>query len=336
MGVQGSRRSADRSQLSYLHSPSAPACLVCFASWTVPADGDAAAAPTGRRTRWGWFIARNSERYPQPIAHCPHPAPCHFAIANIPPTMSSGGPGHFQEPSALYSFSPLEDSLSNALAGSIHQKGNRLPTIQPASPPNKGAPHSATTPNRAALFPIARGHPHATAIASSGSSTTESLSELTSSSSRDSLPTPPGRNGPTTPQKQARNNRRKPSNKSSGRWSRGGGSSDDTGSDRKPPTSQPAEPAQSAAQSPQSASKTRQRPYIATNNASTTQTRFMATAFGGPSGDSRRGVVSPRPKGRGMTMPHVHVPASSLTGPHRSEEHSLPQCHHLRTLSVRE
>ncbi|KNG45647.1 pab-dependent poly -specific ribonuclease subunit pan3 [Stemphylium lycopersici] len=224
-------------------------------------------------------------------------------MANIPPAMSSGGPGHFQEPPALYSFSPLEDSLSNALAGSIHQKGSRLPTIQPASPPNKGAPPSATAPSRAALFPIARGQPHATAVASSASSATESLSELTtllssSSSSRDSLPTPPGRNGPTTPQKQARNNRRKQSNKSSGRWSRGAGSSDDTGSDRKPPTSQPAEPAQSAAQSPQSASKTRQRPYIATNKAPTTHTRFMATAFGAPSGDSRRGVVSPRPKGR--------------------------------------
>jgi hypothetical protein len=31
----------------------------------------------------------------------------------------------------------------------------------------------------------------------------------------------------------------------------------------------------------------------------------MATTFGGPSGDSRRGVVSPRPKGRGMTQLHL-------------------------------
>ena len=239
--------------------------------------------------------------------------------------MSSGGPGNFQEPSAFYSFSSLMGPLSNTFPGNIHHnKVTKLPTIQPASPPNKGAPHSSTSPNQPAFFPIHRGHPHATVIASSGSSTTESFSEVTSSSSRDSLPTPQGRNGPTTPQKQARNNRRKQSNKSNGRWSRGGGSSDDTGSDRKPPTSQPAELAQSAASSPQSASKTRQHSYIATNNPTSSQTRFMATAFGGPSGDSRRGVVSPRPKGRGMSQPHMHVLAPNLTGLCRSKEHSLP------------
>lgn len=301
--MQGSRRSAARPQLSHPHTPGARACLVCLVSWTVPADGEAAAAPTRRRcTRWGWLIGRNSERY---SPNCPCPAPCHSTIANIPPAMSPGGPGNLQAPSAFYSFSPLMDSLSNGLAGNIHQKGSRLPTIQPASPPTKGAPHASTPPNRPAFFPVPRGNPHATFTASSGSSTTESFSEVTSSSSsRDSLPTPQGRNGPTTPQKQARNNRRKQSNKSSGRWSRGGGSSDDTGSDRKPPTSQPAaESAQSAAPSPQSASKTRQHSHIATHSPSTNQTRFMATAFGGPSGDSRRGVVSPRPKGRGRTQP---------------------------------
>ncbi|KAF1835825.1 hypothetical protein BDW02DRAFT_567586 [Decorospora gaudefroyi] len=194
-----------------------------------------------------------------------------------------------------------------SFGGPRHHDGlptdSRLPTI-PSAPPNKGAPH-ASTPNRPPFFPIpkghAQGHPHATAIASSGSSTTESLSELTSSSSRDSLPTPQGRNGPATPPKQARTTRRKQSNKSNARWSRGGGSSDDTGSDRKPPTSQPAEPvepAQSAAHPSRTAPKTRQQPPIATNHPSASQTRSMATAFGGPSGDSRRGVVSPRPKGR--------------------------------------
>jgi PAB-dependent poly(A)-specific ribonuclease subunit 3 len=229
--------------------------------------------------------------------------------------MSDGGPASLQEPSAsasapasaLHNLSPLMGSLSNVLAGTSHHSGNRLPTIQPASPPNKGAPHASTTPNRPAFFSLAKVHPHATVIASSGSSTTESLSELTSSSSRDSLPNPPGRIVPTTPQKQARTNRRKHSNKSTGRWSRGGGSSDDTGSDRKPPTSQPVEPVQSAARSPPTASKTRQQPSTATTHASTSQTRFMATTFGGPSGDSRRGVVSPRPKGRGMTQPHLYT-----------------------------
>jgi PAB-dependent poly(A)-specific ribonuclease subunit 3 len=243
--------------------------------------------------------------------------------------MSFGGSGrHFWEPSARDGYAPV-GSLSNVLAGNSSQ----LPTIQPASSPNKGA-HASPAPIRAAFFPVSKGHPHATAAASSGSSTAESISELTSSSSRDSLPTPPGRNGPTTPQKPAPSTRRKKSNKANARWSRGGGSSDDTGSDRKPPTSQPAESAQSAARSPPSASKTRQPPTIATSSTSTRQTRPMATAFGGPSGDSRRGVVSPRPKGRGMTLPHVYTLAPSLTGPRRSEEHPLSQCHHLRALSL--
>ncbi|KAL1800979.1 hypothetical protein ACET3X_001321 [Alternaria dauci] len=183
---------------------------------------------------------------------------------------------------------------------SAHHTGHRLPIIQPASPPNKGAPHASPTPTRPAFHSAAKTHAHATALASSASSATESLSELTSSSSssRDSLPNPPGRNAPTTPQKPARNNRRKHSTKSAARWSRGAASSDDTGSDRKTPISTPTESAQSAARSPQTASKTRPQPSIATNTALPTQTRFMATTFGGPSGDSRRGVVSPRPKGR--------------------------------------
>jgi PAB-dependent poly(A)-specific ribonuclease subunit 3 len=244
--------------------------------------------------------------------------------------MSFGGPArHFWEPSALNDYSPM-GSLSNVLAG----KTSPVPTIQPGSAPNKGA-HAAPAPNRPAFFPLPKGPPQANAIASSGSSTTESLSELTSSSSRDSLPAFHGRSGPTTPQKPASSTRRKKSNKANARWSRGEGSSDDTGAARKPPTSQPAESAQSGARSPQTASNTRQQPTIATNTTSTSQARPMATTFGGPSGDSRRGVVSPRPKGRGMTMPPVYPFAPCLTGLCRSEEHPLSQCHHLRALSVR-
>ncbi|KAI1552085.1 PABP-dependent poly A nuclease 3 [Pyrenophora tritici-repentis] len=227
-------------------------------------------------------------------------------MAHKPPAVMSGGSAHVHvhaeheaaaRSKALPLSLPLMTSLSNVAAGSSHHKGSRLPTIQPASP-NKGAPHASPTSNRPAYFAIPKGHPHATAIVSSASSTTESLSELTPSSSRDSLPHPQGRNGPTTPQKQSRNNRRKTPTKSGGRWSRGGASSDDTATDRKPPTSQPAEHAQSTTRSPHTSSKTRHQPSIATNTPSNHQPRFMATAFGGPSGDSRRGVVSPRPKGR--------------------------------------
>jgi len=263
-------------------------------------------------------------------------------MANKPPAVTSGGSAHVHvhdehETAACGEALPLMSILSNVVAGSSHHKGSRLPTIQPASP-NKGAPHASTTPTRPAYFAIAKGHPHATAIASSASSTTESLSELTPSSSRDSLPHPQGRNGPTTPQKQSRNNRRKTPTKSGGRWSRGIGSSDDTAAERKPPTSQPAEyeHAHTITRSPQTASKTRHQPSIATNNPPTHQTRFMATTFGGPSGDSRRGVVSPRPKGRGMTKPHVYILTSRLTRPCRSEKHPLPQCNHIRALPVRE
>ena len=214
-----------------------------------------------------------------------------------------------QAPSAVYHLSPpLMGSLSNVLPGTSHQElAIRSPTIQPTSP-DKGA-------SKHAFFPLPKGPAHAIAIASSASSTTESISELTSSSSssRDSLPNPnpnpQARTGDSTPQKPARNNRRNKNNKSNARCSRGGGSSDDTGSERKPPNIQfLSKRAQSAVPSPQTASRQRQQSITTSttsNNSSSSQARFMATAFGGPSGDSRRGVTSPRPKGRGMEC-HLH------------------------------
>lgn len=41
---------------------------------------------------------------------------------------------------------------------------------------------------------------------------------------------------------------------------------------------------------------------IVSETAAAHQGRFMAAPFGGPTGDSRRGVASPRPKGRGMAV----------------------------------
>lgn len=198
--------------------------------------------------------------------------------------MSHGGPGHAQEPSAPHDALPLMGSLSNALPGiSRLDHAARLPTIPPASP-DKGA----SLPAHPVFFPLPKGHAHAIAIASSGSSTTDSLSELTSSSSRDSLP------ASRVPPKPARTNRRGKPTKANARWHRG--SSDDTGPDRKPPPSQPPKPAPS----PQPAHKQRLQPPPASHSSPASQARFMATAFGAPSGDARRGVVSPRPKGRGM------------------------------------
>lgn len=165
-----------------------------------------------------------------------------------------------------------------------------MPTIQPA-PPDKGALHPAPSPSRASPAPSAsprpKGNTHASAAASSSSSTTDTISELTSSSSRDSLPAAHARGGPstapaantaptaltTTPQKQTRSYRRTKSTKAAARWS-----------DAAP---QPKHPPPAAHSSPSGIQH--QHPA---------QPRFMATAFGGPSGDSRRGVSSPRPKGR--------------------------------------
>jgi PAB-dependent poly(A)-specific ribonuclease subunit 3 len=189
----------------------------------------------------------------------------------------------------------MRRSLSNAPAETRPHasKAPPLPTIEFA-PPNKGAPPSSHAHTTVALLPAAPTHANATA--SSGSSATESLSELTSHSSRDSLPTAPSRGADTTPQKHARSNRRTQPSKSAARWSRGGTFSDDTGSDRKPPTSQPLEP-----DSPPRPYQHR-RPHLATNNPAVIQGKLMATTFGSPSGDSRRGVASPRPKGRGMQL----------------------------------
>jgi PAB-dependent poly(A)-specific ribonuclease subunit 3 len=212
--------------------------------------------------------------------------PC-STTANGLTNMSHGG----QEPSFRFDFSYMATSLSNINAPRLP-----LPTIQRATP-NKGAPSQTPTPNRAAFFPLSTSLPHANATASSGSSsTTDSLSELTSHSSRDSLPAALVRRGDSTPQKQARSYRRNKPSRSNARWSRGGaGSSDDTGSDRKPPTS----PLNSNAPSFQPA-YTQRQPHLASNNPAVIHGHLMATTFGSPSGDSRRGVTSPRPKGRGM------------------------------------
>lgn len=183
----------------------------------------------------------------------------------------------------------IENTIPNVSLDTTHlDKGAKLPTIQPTSP-NKGATTATTA------------HTHASITASSGSSTTDSLSELTSHSSWDSLPVAQLPSGTITPQKQARSNRRSKSGKPNAKWSRGGGSSDDTRPDRTPPTSQPAEAALNAAQSPTPTHKQRQ-PHSTSRNPAVKQERLMATTFGSPSGDSRRGVASPRPKGRGMRL----------------------------------
>lgn len=189
--------------------------------------------------------------------------------------------------------------LSNTAPGTSEQHDEPgLPTIQPATP-NKGAPSQTSAPA------------HANVTASSGSSTTDSRSELTSHSSRDSLPAAQAGRGDTTPQRQTRNNRHNKPGKPSNRWSRGRASSDDTGSDRKPPESLPTRAALDETPSPQPTHRQRQ-PHLASRNPTVIQERLMATAFGSPSGDSRRGVASPRPKGRGTKIPFQRDIASLI------------------------
>jgi PAB-dependent poly(A)-specific ribonuclease subunit 3 len=219
--------------------------------------------------------------------------------------MSDNDAGQLEELSCFHAFSPLRNFPSDLpIESSSQKKGTTLPTIQPTSP-NKGATSHTPTANRPTLSPIAPAHTHAHVTASSGSSTTESLSELTSQSSLDSIAIAHTHGVDITPQKQPRSNRRSKSGKTTARWSKGG-SLDESASDRTPPTSQPSEAALNAAQSPTPVSKPRQ-PHSANKNPVVKQGRLMATTFGSPSGDSRRGVASPRPKGRGMKTVSNHV-----------------------------
>lgn len=153
----------------------------------------------------------------------------------------------------FHDCSHMHESFSKESIDTSYGRDDAI--IQPS---NKGAPSQTTPQSQAAFIPLSTD-------ASSGTSTTESLSELTSHSSL------AGR-GETTPQNRAQNYRRSKPGKSNARWSRGGGSSE----------SQP---------SCKSPSLLPRQPPPPSN--------LMATTFGSPSGDSRRGVVSPRPKGRG-------------------------------------
>jgi len=169
--------------------------------------------------------------------------------------------------------------------------------------------------------------------------------ELTSSSSsRDSLPAlgPAAdvRRGDTTPQKQGKTSRRAKSHKPN-KWSKSGaGSSDSTGSERKPQQPHASKySSPSSASSPQSTrslNRNQSHAQQAAALAAAHQGRLMATAFGGPASDSRRGVGSPRPKGRGMLGSQCNVVVFSDLDFLRSQKYLLSQCHHLRPLPVRE
>ncbi|KAL5373624.1 PAB-dependent poly(A)-specific ribonuclease subunit 3 [Paraphaeosphaeria sporulosa] len=180
---------------------------------------------------------------------------------------------------------------------------HHAPPPSSTPPPTKAATAAADLPRPSSPSPPAhRQQPHASASTGSDTTTSAELSELTSSSSsRDSIPTldPAAelRRRETTPQKPGKNPRRAKTHKTNKWTSNGAGSSDSTGSERKTSVPQVSRhTAQSAASSPQSArSLQRQQSHT---HAAVQQGRAMATTYGGPAGDSRRGVASPRPKGR--------------------------------------
>ncbi|XPS75540.1 PAB-dependent poly(A)-specific ribonuclease subunit 3 [Ascochyta lentis] len=203
----------------------------------------------------------------------------------------------------------------------VDGEGPTLPTIQPA-PPDKGAPSHPPAPSRTAPSPRPKAHAHASVAPSSSSSTTDTVCELTSSSSsssssRDSLPPAHAPGTTAAPQKPTRNARRsKPTkstkppraSKSAARWS-------DAALQNAAHFSLPllssslSSPLSLSSLSPSpSPSHSHPHPHphphspsaFASPSTSTlhAQARFMATAFGGPSGDARRAVSSPRPKGR--------------------------------------
>jgi hypothetical protein len=158
---------------------------------------------------------------------------------------------------------------------------------------------STFTPSHTAS-PHPQLYPHASAIAGSEASSTSSQSKLTTSSlsSRDSLPSQSPLavdvHRQTTPQKHAKKPKRTKGQKSN-KWNRGGGASPIGTS--------------TANRSPQSSRLQHQNSHtlIASSNAAAHQGRLMAATSGGPlPGDSRRGVLSPRPKGRGRL---AHNPA---------------------------
>jgi hypothetical protein len=239
------------------------------------------------------------------------PLPTALRYRDIPPAMPFDGPGRTQEPVAPLSPTPLVNALSDVLPGTNRRKDiARQPTIPPAVQNKAEArPASPSSPVTPSPFVDLYRDTHARVIVGSEASTISSSSELTSPSG-DSLPSRESgahtrQQNPTS--KQPRNQRRP--KKTPARWSRNTASSDDTGSDGKASLSSSSKQYNhNAASSSQASSPLRQRPppNLATHNAAGFKGRLMAANFGANSGDARRGVSSPRPKGRGTKVWFVH------------------------------
>lgn len=205
--------------------------------------------------------------------------------------------------------------MSDLPPGTHHQRSlDQTPSaVSPSSPStNKAATRTAATSTFTVPPPTlaqrSNSHPHASASVGSAASAIDSNSELTWSSG-DSLP------AQSSSQKTPRHPRRPKQQKGQPKWTKGAVSSDDTGSDRKPSLSSPSKtsssPAVQHSPRPNWTPNNRQRSHSgqsANHNAGAHKGRSMAANFGSASGDSRRGVSSPRPKGRGMRFRSCRVP----------------------------
>jgi hypothetical protein len=218
----------------------------------------------------------------------------------------------------------------------------KRPSSSHVAAENKAAVRPASTALPSTPSPLPELSTHASALTSSAAIAIAPSLALTSSSSSsvDSVlahkSAADARN--SSPDRPPKNPRRPRSQKPNVRWSRGGTSSDEIGSDRRVSHSSSSrtssyDAALSSRALPPS-QRPRPQPTNAPNKAAGDKGRLMAATSGGPSGDSRRGLTSPRPKGRGMQAHFARYTPSALTLASRSEEYFLPQCHHLRTLPV--
>lgn len=267
-----------------------------FIFWIAPAHGDAAAAVRYRKKVLSRGVA------PSAVPKVPsHPNSSSTPLSRHP-AMSLHGPGRVQESNPPPTLTSLVNPSSDVLLGTDRRtKYRKKPSVQAVNK-NKAQARPATTAFPTTPSPLPYLHTHASVIVGSAASTVYSSSELTSTSSGDLLPPSASaakvRHSGSSHKQSSKNSRRTKSHDTHSRWTRNGTSSDDTGSDRKVSLSSSSRTSSYIPTNwPEAGS-----PSLATHNAAGYNRRLMAANFGGASGDSRRGVSSPRPKGRGMKV----------------------------------
>ncbi|KAF2660112.1 hypothetical protein K491DRAFT_688714 [Lophiostoma macrostomum CBS 122681] len=231
--------------------------------------------------------------------------------------MSAEGPGNALELETRRNSAPGVHAASDALTGTnLRNDGPKSHTA--FADKAEARPAFATIPTTPS--PLPNSYTHASVTRSSEVSANYSNSELTSSSGG-SLPThksaAAGRPSSSAHKQQSKNHRRPKPQNHHPRWSNTTLSSDDTGSDSRRSLSSSSRTSSYNATHRPHPNWIAQRQHSYTNRIPSKTTGncgpLMAANFGAPSGDSRRGVSSPRPKGRGTVFWLVVLPKSALT-----------------------